>query len=357
MFCFTLGTRPEIIKLAPLIRRAAARNIPFTLIHTGQHYDELLDRVFFRELALPEPHANLHAAAPTHGRMLAAMFTGLEDLWAKERPSVVIAEGDTNSVFAAAFTARRLGVPFAHVEAGLRSDDWTMPEEVNRVLADRLSDRLYAPTDSQKERLLAEGIPEGNILITGNTIADAVREHLPIAEHANLPSELADATAGDFVPITLHRPALVDDPARLSSILTAIDAALGAAGISGIFLVHPRTRKHLSGTRAFRAVQLHEPVGYLAMLSLLSRAKLVITDSGGLQEEAALLHVPCVTVRENTERPETLRSGGNRIVGLDPASVQEGIEQAIGTPVSWKPLYTVEHPADAIMDDLVSRYT
>lgn len=353
VLCFVLGTRPEIIKLAPLLRRCVERDVPFRLLHSGQHYDRALDGIFFEELQLPAPHANLAAAAPSQGAFFGRLLPALEEEWTAQRPAAVIVQGDTNSAFAGAFMAQRMGIPVAHVEAGLRSDDWTMPEEVNRVLIDRLADRLYVPTEAQAERVRAEGIPSDRLLVSGNTVADAVREHLPLAAAAALPADMP--TDSPYAIITLHRPALVDHPDRLLAVLGAIDDSLAGAGVKGFFLVHPRTRRSLQDA-GLRAVSLHEPVGYLPMLRLLSAARMVVTDSGGLQEETAILHIPCVTVRENTERPETLEAGGNRLAGLDPAAVAAAVEELSTAAPAWKPLYGVDHPSDLIHDDLVSRY-
>ena len=355
MLCFALGTRPEIIKLAPLIRRAVEAGYPFKLIHTGQHYDHLLDSVFFDELHLSQPDHNLQASASSHGEMIGKMLKGFEKLWTKEKPSVVIVEGDTNSVFAAAFMANRLGIPVAHVEAGLRSDDWTMPEECNRVLTDRLSERLYAPTEVQAERLVTEGMAPDKILVTGNTIADAVAEHSKFALDAEIPSGISSDKP--FALLTLHRPALVDDPKRFVEVLSAIDSSLSNAEIHGVLLAHPRTRGKLDDlSLSLNSIMVHEPVGYLPMLSLMQKAKLIITDSGGLQEEAALLHLPCVTVRENTERPETIVAGGNTLTGFSPEKIDRSIKESIKNDIDWKPLYAVPDPSDTIMKDLITHY-
>ncbi len=353
MLCFVLGTRPEIIKMAPLIRRAVGANLPFILIHTGQHYDHLLDSVFFEELKLPQPNHNLHAAGSSHADMISKMLIGLEKLWIQEKPSVVVVEGDTNSVFAAAFCANSLNIPVAHVESGLRSDDWEMPEERNRVLTDRLSQRLYVPTEDQAARLSQEGIEDTNILITGNTIADAVAEHSEYAKQVSLPEGLE----GILALLTLHRPALVDNPDRLQSVLQAIDSALSEANIEGVLLAHPRTASKLQLLNlSLTSIKIHEPIGYLPMLRLMQEAKVIITDSGGLQEEAALLHLPCVTVRENTERPETIRAGGNIVTGFDTDVISKAITESLSKKIDWKPLYSVENPSDTIMDDLTTHY-
>jgi UDP-N-acetylglucosamine 2-epimerase (non-hydrolysing) len=342
-----LGTRPEIIKLAPLIRRCVSSNVPMRIVHTGQHYDPLLDTIFFQELALPEPHVNLQAAAASQGQFFGNLFPALETLWSADRPSGVVVQGDTNSAFAGALVAQRLGIRVAHVEAGLRSDDRTMPEEINRILIDRVAERLYAPTRTHAQRLEREGVDPSFIVVTGNTVADAVAEHLEAAKDAPLPSDLP----ARYAVVTLHRPALVDDAERLRLILDQLAHTCEAQGITALFPVHPRTRKHLTDW-SHPHIRLQEPVGYLSMLRLLSGAAIVVTDSGGLQEEAAILHVPCVTVRENTERPETVEAGGNIVAGLAPAGVARAIEDMLRKKIDWKPLYEQTHPSDVMLEDL-----
>lgn len=354
--CFLLGTRPEIIKIAPLIRRARARDVPFMIIHTGQHYDDALDGVFFRELGLPPPDANAHAAAPSVAAMIEKMADCVGEVWGARKPSVVVVQGDTNSALAGSLLAQKAGIPVAHVEAGLRSDDLTMPEEVNRIQIDGLAERLYVPTAEQAARLEKDGTPAERVLVTGNTVADAVADHLPQAASFPLPEAIDALAKGAYAIVTLHRPALVDDAAKLDVHFRAIDAVLSAEGVVGLFLCHPRTRARLRLDSALTALHVVDPIGYLPMLRLVRGAKLLVTDSGGLQEEAALLRVPCVTVRENTERPETIRAGGNRLVGFDIPALEEAVRRFLHDPIDWKPLYDVAAPSETILDDLVSRY-
>ena len=356
-FSIALGTRPEIIKLAPIIRRLRDKKVSFTLIHTNQHYDHILDGVFFEELDLPPPTHHLHAAAGSHAEMFGKMFPALEKVWMEARPEAVIVQGDTNSSFAAALIATRLKIPVAHVEAGLRSDDWDMPEEANRVMTDHLATRLYAPTEEHAQRLKEEGIPNKKILVTGNTVADAVMEHKDMAKKVSLPQALSTYPGTRFALLTLHRPALVDDPKKLRSMLQAIDKLLVAESMKGLLLTHPRTRKKLGDEPLLlKALAIEEPVGYFPMLKLFQDAAIVITDSGGLQEEAAILQIPCVTVRENTERPETLKAGGNRIVGFDRALLKEAVHDFLHGKISWKPLYSIACPSNMIVDDLLSHF-
>lgn len=356
MLCFVLGTRPEIIKMAPLLRRCVDQKVDFRLVHTGQHYDPLLDGIFFQELSLPLPTLQLHCAAATHAEFLSNLASELTKAWSAERPSCVIVQGDTNSAYGGAAAAHALGIPVAHVEAGLRSDDLSMPEEVNRIKIDTMAERLYTPTEHQAERARREGIDASRILVTGNTVADAVSEHLAEAHVRPWDAALAPLVSGPYAIITLHRPALVDHPERLLSILHGIHDVLESHGLTAVFPVHPRTRKMITDTSLFDRITMIEPVGYFSMLKLLSGARLLVTDSGGLQEEAAIIRIPCITVRENTERPETVDAGGNRIVGFDVASIRAAADTFLGSKIEWKPVYAVDHPSDVILEDLLSRY-
>jgi UDP-N-acetylglucosamine 2-epimerase (non-hydrolysing) len=358
LLCFALGTRPEIIKLAPLLRRVVHRRLPFLLVHTDQHFDYVMDDVFFEELGLPQPTHHLHAAGRSHGDMLHKMFREYEQLFREIHPAALIVQGDTNSTFASTFAASRHNIPVAHVEAGLRSFDRNMPEEVNRVLTDQIADRLYAPTVEHAERLIMEGVGVEKILVTGNTIVDAVSEYRDRALSTPLPPRILQVIAQPYAVLTFHRPALVDDRKTLLTLLSVVDHALQGQSLRGILLVHPRTRRQLGGERRnFRALLLHDPIGYLQMLRLLQGAKLIITDAGGLQEEAALLHVPCVTVRKNTERPETIYAGGNRVVGFESAAIRQAIiDFTNDAHIVWSSLYGVTNPSDTILADLYSRY-
>ncbi len=356
MLCFVLGTRPEIIKMAPLLRRCVERKIDFRIVHTGQHYDPLLDGLFFTELELPKPDVQLQCAGKSSAEFLEKLLPALREALADPKPSCVIVQGDTNSAYGGAAAAHAIGIPVAHVEAGLRSDDLSMPEEVNRIKIDTMAERLYTPTEHQAERARREGIDASRILVTGNTVADAVSEHLEEARTRPWDAALAPLVSGPYAVITLHRPALVDHPERLLSILHGIHDVLESHGLTAVFPVHPRTRKMITDPTLFDRITMVEPVGYFSMLKLLSAARLLVTDSGGLQEESAIVRVPCITVRENTERPETVDAGGNRIVGFDLVAIRKAADEFLGSSIPWKPLYTVEHPSDAILEDLLSRY-
>jgi len=311
-----IGTRPEIIKMAPVIDEIKKKNIEFSIIHTGQHYDHEMSQQFFQDLELPRPDHNIGVGSGTHAKMTAAMMKGLEDILKEENPDIVMVQGDTNAVLAGALVASKMHIPVGHVEAGLRSFDKTMPEEINRIVADTCTHIYYAPTEKAALNLLFEGACPDNIIITGNTIVDACLRNLKIAKRKskiNLPSD-------KIITLTMHRAENVDNKTRLESIIHAL---LELDEFLIIFPVHPRTRKNLEKFHLYKLlakaehIKLLKPLGYLDFLLLLSNSYAVLTDSGGLQEEAITLNIPCLTLRYNTERPETVEAGGNILVGAD----------------------------------------
>jgi UDP-N-acetylglucosamine 2-epimerase (non-hydrolysing) len=335
-----LGTRPEIIKLAPVIHALEARGAVFRLIHTGQHYSPEMDRAFFEALELPEPDHHLRVPDEGgHAARTGRMLVGLDEVLAARPVDFMIVHGDTNSALAGALAAAKLGIPIGHVEAGLRSFDRTMPEEVNRVLVDHLSTQLYAPTREAVGWLAAEGITK-NVHLTGNTIVDAVY-HL----RGRLPSDLLDrhgVREGGYVFLTLHRQENTDDPRRLAMIIEGLDGAARATGLPIIFSMHPRTRGRLErhGLAARLAAVpgirvIFPPVGFVECLTFQAHAAVVATDSGGLQEEACILGVPCVTLRENTERPETLEIGANVLAGYEPERIATAFRTMAGRRGTW----------------------
>jgi UDP-N-acetylglucosamine 2-epimerase (non-hydrolysing) len=304
------------MKLAPLGRELARRgDVEHIIVHTGQHYDPDMSDAFFEELSIPTPDHHLGVGSGSHAAQTAAVMQRLEPVLDHLRPDLVLVYGDVNSTLAAALVAAKLGLRVAHVEAGLRSGDWSMPEEINRVLTDRLSDLLFAPSRDAVENLLHEGVPAPRIHFVGNVMIDSLAAMLPAARALDAPARHGVAP-GLYVVATLHRPSNVDDAAALRALLGALDA-LGAK-TPVIFPVHPRTQQriHCLGfvPSAKGDVRFLEPLGYLEMLSLVASAGLVITDSGGLQEETTYLGIPCLTVRPNTERPITCRLGTNRLV-------------------------------------------
>ncbi len=315
MLAVVLGTRPEIIKCSPVIHEARRRGLPFSIIHTGQHYTPELDEIFFQELDLPQPAFNLRVGSQPPLKQIAAILNGLYDVLSDLKPSVVMAQGDTNSVLAGALAAHKMNLPFAHLEAGMRSDDWDMPEEGNRVLAGAVADYHFCPTTVQRDRLAREDITRG-VHVVGNTIVDASRYFSDVAKANSQICERLGLGQQRFALLTMHRPSNVDEPARLSQIMDCLDQTARALDLKIVFPVHPRTEKALRDANLWNKYEsgsfiLIKPMGYLDLLRLQSGAQLILTDSGGVQEEANILRVPCITLRANTERPETVTAGGN----------------------------------------------
>jgi UDP-N-acetylglucosamine 2-epimerase (non-hydrolysing) len=324
-----LGTRPEIIKMSPVIRELENQGLDYFILHTNQHYSYKMDRVFFEQLHLPEPKYNLNVGSGTHAEETGKMLMGIERVLCGEKPDVVLVEGDTNTVLAGALAACKLMIKVGHVEAGLRSYDREMPEEINRLLTDHVSDYLFAPTMKAKENLLKEGIDEDKIFVTGNTIVDALLQNIKLVED--------DDDSADYFLVTLHRQENVDEEKRLHDIIKGLELVAQEFKVPIIYPIHPRTKKRITqfDIHANR-IRLVEPLDYLAFLRLLSNAKLVFTDSGGVQEEACILRVPCVTLRYNTERPETLEAGSNVLAGTEPNSILEKAMLMIDRKRNWK---------------------
>jgi UDP-N-acetylglucosamine 2-epimerase (non-hydrolysing) len=311
VFAHVVGARPNFMKAAPVIAALEHLGVPQRLIHTGQHYDSAMSDLFFNQLGLPRPDVHLGVGSGTHAQQTAAILTGIEQALIADRPKMLVVYGDVNSTMAATLAAAKLLVPVAHVEAGLRSFDRTMPEEVNRLVTDTLASLLFTPSADGDENLQREGAA-GTIHRVGNVMIDTLVRLLPKADARGL------APSTPYVLVTLHRPATVDDPGVLEGIIAAL--ATIASEYPIVFPVHPRTRSRLAPKwLATPGLQLIEPVGYLEFLALQRDARLVITDSGGVQEETTYLGVPCITVRDSTERPVTVSSGTNVIVGRDPA--------------------------------------
>jgi len=331
-----VGTRPEIIKMAPVVRACIARGVPYLLLHTGQHYSFELNGVFFEELGLPRPHRNLEVGSGTQSYQIAAVVGGIAPIFEEERPDVVLVEGDTNSVLAAALAANKSGIAVGHVEAGLRSYDRRMPEEINRILTDHLSDWLFAPTDGARHILLGEGVEGRRIHVTGNTIVDELMLQRPRAERPGL-FERFGVERGRFALATVHRAENVDVEPRLRSILMGLDAAGKALGIPVLAALHPRTAARMAalGIAAAGTVRALPPLGYLDFLGLQTGAALVLTDSGGLQEEACCLRVPCVTLRDNTERPESVAVGANVLAGAGAERIVACARAMRAKPRDW----------------------
>ncbi|MBS7637784.1 UDP-N-acetylglucosamine 2-epimerase (non-hydrolyzing) [Candidatus Bathyarchaeota archaeon] len=317
-----LGTRPEIIKMAPIVRVLERDGLDYFILHTGQHYSYNMDRVFFEQLGLPEATFNLDVGSGSHGEQTGRMLIKIERVLRSEAHDVVLVVGDTNTVLAGALAAVKLGFKVGHVEAGLRSYDREMPEEVNRVLVDHCSDSLFAPTEKAERILLSEGIPEEKIFVTGNTIVDSVYQNLEIAgRKVNIYEELGVEKCGYFLA-TVHRQENVDNERRFRGILKGLEMIREEFDLPVIYPIHPRAERQLKIFNIeVNGIEIVKPLDYLSFLQLESSAKLVLTDSGGVQEEACILGVPCVTLRYNTERPETLDVGANVLAGTDPHEI------------------------------------
>jgi UDP-N-acetylglucosamine 2-epimerase (non-hydrolysing) len=329
-FLHVVGARPNFMKAAPVLAAArAAGGIRQILVHTGQHYDRAMSDSFFTDLGLPEPDENLGVGSGSHAEQTARIMIGFEPALDRHRPDWILVYGDVNSTVACALVAAKKGVRIAHVEAGLRSRDWSMPEEINRVVTDRLADLLLTPSRDADENLRAEGVPAERIRFVGNVMVDTLLTLVGKARSLDVPRSLG-VEPGRYAVVTLHRPANVDRPEPLKELVGALDD-LGAR-LPVCFAVHPRTRQRL---RDFGleprspSVRLLEPLGYLETIGLVDRAALVLTDSGGLQEETTVLGVPCLTARPNTERPITIAEGTNRLVGASRAEIGSAIEAVL----------------------------
>lgn len=332
-----LGTRPEIIKLSPLIRELEKNQADFYIIHSNQHYSEDMDKVFFEELELPNPKYNLGVGSAPREEMIARIKAKTLEIFALDKPDIVYVQGDTNTVLAGALAAKEAGVKIAHIEAGLRSYDKTMPEETNRIETDHISDYLFTPTKKASEILIGESIPKEKIHMVGNTIVDAVTQNLQIAERKVSILDKLELKKQEYFLLTLHRPSNVDEKQPLEYILEALSQIHGKYHLPIIFPIHPRTKKQLSKFALYspEGTMEIEPVGFLEMLQLEQNAKLILTDSGGIQEEACILRVPCVTLRFNTERPETLEVGANILAGSDKEKILTGITEMLQKTTDW----------------------
>ena len=331
-----LGTRPEIIKMSPVIRECERLNLDYFILHSGQHYSYDMDRVFFEQLKLPDATYNLDVGSGSHGEQTGKMLPLLEKVLLKEEPDVVLVEGDTNTVLAGALAAAKLNIPVGHVEAGLRSYDRSMPEEINRVITDYSSDLLFVPTELSKKNLLHEGIPEEKIFVTGNTIVDAIYQNLEISKRNSKILDDLGLKNKQYFLVTIHRQENVDSQERLSSITKSLLGLKSLFHISLVYPIHPRTRNRLTSFGIkLDGVKCINPVDYLSFLNLESKARLVLTDSGGVQEETCILKVPCVTLRNNTERPETLEAGSNVLAGTSSENVVESTKKMMNASNGW----------------------
>lgn len=355
-----VGARPNFMKVAPIVEAMKRREHEFSplIVHTGQHYDPTMSEAFFRDLDLAQPDSYLDVGSASHAAQTAAVMERFEPVVLREKPDWVLVVGDVNSTLACALVCAKLGVKVGHVEAGLRSRDRSMPEEINRVLTDQIADVLFTPSEDADKNLLAEGIPTERIRLVGNIMIDSLFQHLARAKESTIRQDLGLGDQ-DYAVLTLHRPTNVDERETFSRILDALEEIGQSLPI--VFPVHPRTRKtigelglseRVNGSSSLRLI---DPLGYLDFLGLYSRARLVMTDSGGLQEETTVLGIPCLTLRENTERPITVEMGTNTVVGTNQEKITTAAFAALNGSITSDrrvpPLWD-GHTADRILDAL-----
>ena len=328
-----VGARPNFMKIAPLMNEYKRHSdIEPLLVHTGQHYDHQMSNLFFSELGIPKPDVNLGVGSNSHACQTAEIMKAFEPVVLEHKPDVVLVVGDVNSTIACGLVAVKLGVKLVHIEAGLRSFDRSMPEEINRVLTDSISDLLFCTEQSGIDNLLREGISKEKMFLVGNVMIDTLLKNKAKAATSNVLSQF-NLDGNDFAVLTLHRPVNVDDPDTFGRIFDALTIIQNDMPV--VFPIHPRTRKNLSSWSLGEHIEklpnlrLTDPLGYLDFLKLMSSAKLVLTDSGGIQEETTILKIPCLTLRENTERPITTQVGSNRVVGTDTDKIIETYRQVV----------------------------
>lgn len=350
-----LGCRPEIIKMSPIIRYCEKNNQDYFIIDTGQHYSKNMSEIFFNELELPTPKYNLSVGSCSPGKQIGRMIERIEGVLLTEKPDIVLIQGDTNSVLSGALCANKLGIQVGHIEAGLRSYD-NIPEEINRVITDHISDYLFCPTKESKLNAIKEGIgllDENKIFVTGNTIVDAVSQNLIIAEKKSKILTKYKLKEKGYFLITAHRDINVDVKKNLELMFEGFEKIFKHCGQRMIYPIHPRTRKNIKnfGVKVPGCVELIEPVGYFDFLILEKNAMLILSDSGGIIEEGCILGVPCVTLRETTERPETLDCGSNVCVGINPDKMVKGAEIMLENHSPWKHPFG-KNPTKKIMEIL-----
>ena len=333
-----VGARPNFMKIAPVIReiekrKASGGSIRYRLVHTGQHYDRNMSGSFFDDLGIPEPHVNLNAGSGTQAEQTAGIMLGYEKVLTEKKSDLCIVVGDVTSTMACAIVAKKMLVPVAHIEGGIRSGDMTMPEEINRIVTDSITDYFFTTSETANENLRKAGVPENRIFFVGNTMIDTLLASRPRFRKPAIWDELR-LTAKKYVVLTLHRPNNVDDPANLKHLLDEI--IKGASGLPVVFPVHPRTRKVMQGIDLADGSVLHmaDPMGYLEFNYLVEKALVVITDSGGITEETTVMSVPCMTLRNSTERPETVTMGTNELLGTNPDAIAPAMQTLLSG--NWK---------------------
>jgi len=336
-----LGTRPEIIKMSPIIKECEKLKLNYFIIHTGQHYSYDMDKVFFKELELPKAHYNLEIGSGNHGEQTGRMLEKIENILIQLNPEIILVQGDTNSVLAGALAASKLHIKVGHIEAGLRSHDRTMPEEINRILVDHISDFAFVPTLHAKNNLLSEGIDNKNIFITGNTIVDSVYQNVKLAKKKSPVLKALKLNSQKYFLVTLHRAENVDNKTRLTSIIHGLRLLSDYHSLPIIWPMHPRTQKMVQefslnkSINKSKFIHIIEPVGFLDFINLEANAGLIMTDSGGVQEEACILKIPCLTLRDNTERSESVDVGANALVGTDSNKMFLASKKMTQKTASW----------------------
>jgi len=346
-----IGTPPELIKMSPVMKELLKRGVPFSFIHSNQHYSKEMDGNIIKNLNLPPIDSHLHVGSGSHATQTGKVMSGVEDIWLNDRPDLVIVHGDTNTTVGAALTAAKLQLPVAHVEAGLRSFDNLMPEEINRILTDHMSSLLFAPTTLAKQHLIKEGISKGKIIVTGNTVVDALNQHLDMAIQV-LGKEYIEE-GQKYMLVTAHRPENVDSKEQAEKLFHLLQQLSDKTGLKIIWPMHPRTKKnfkefHISIPKKLGL--LIPPVDYFTMLRLINSAQLVVTDSGGIQEEAFILKKPLITIRTSTERPETLSA--NFIVSLNIDLAMKAWNKYERNEVTWKQTLGKGNAARLIVDSI-----
>ncbi len=330
------GTRPEIIKMFPIINECERLALDYFILHVGQHYSYNMDETFFEELELPDAKYNLAVGSGSHSQQTGKMLIEIEKVLEKEKPDIVLVQGDTNSTLAGALSATKLGIKVGHVEAGLRSYDRKMPEEINRVLTDHCSDFLFAPTENSKKNLLCEGISADKIFVTGNTIVDVIYQNLDLAKKEIMLDKL-NLQPKKYFLATIHRQENVDVKTRFARIIEGLKKIIAEFDFPIIYPIHPRSIKQLKKFNLHLGkIRTIDPVNYSTFLQLEYNAKLVLTDSGGVQEETCILKVPCVTLRNHTERPETIEVGSNILAGVHPEKILECTKMMFNRDNNWE---------------------
>jgi UDP-N-acetylglucosamine 2-epimerase (non-hydrolysing) len=339
--CIVLGTRPEIIKMSPLIRYCKENNVDHFIIHTGQHYSYNMDKIFFEELELDAPKYNLNSGSSEFRKQIGLMSVRIKEILVKEKPDFVLVQGDTNTVLAGALAANQLHISIAHIEAGLRSHELEMIEETNRIVVDHISNIRFPPTKGSKEYLLEEKIPLNRIFLSGNTVVDAVIQNLALSERKTNLLEKINLKKDKYFLITLHRPENVDKKQKLDILMQSLKKVSEKYDYDLVWPLHPRTKKMLEkfNLKIPEKIKVIEPVGYLGFLQLESNARLIITDSGGVQEEASILKVPCITMRDTTERQETVDIGCNVVAGVGNNNLIKHVKDMLKNERNWESPY------------------